>query len=544
MSDGLWLFPDFSRVRAALAPEYTDLEEIASSATHSVFRARRVSGDDSWPVALKVALGPRGGAVPPSPLLIRSAEVTRRLKHPNVMTMGEPRTLGGYWICEMPLLSGHTIEHILQSAGRTTFDEVIPMLQDVGAALTAAHSAGVVHGALRPSCIHIAPDGRCIVTGFTFGADGSSEAFLDRPATPYEAPEQRRSVRVDGRADQYALAVIVYELMSGVQRAIRDENGVLQILPLDIPVGRPLAPGVPEHASAAIRKATAKDPAARFDSMGEFIESFTLGAASRPKPVEHIVRVEKPQERRSYASTIALVAMMVVSVVVVFAPQETSQALVQSGESVARWWKSWRSVDVPRPPRDDAPLIVQNSGGGPQAAKGKNPIGVTRDGQTTSGSEPNRNETSRRSPTSGTQTTQQSAAGAIAVRSPDRRETARSTAALAAAGVTATPQYGILVIVTDRGRPLARVNNMPRGRAPLAVRLRPGSYRVTLLTRIAYNPRDMQVTVVAGDTAYAEFEAPEGAFPDDTLNSLGLLSTSSRAGKYMSASTKGVAAGT
>ncbi len=542
MSDARVPFADLSRVREVLAAEYADLDVIASHGAFVVFCARAL-GFGGGPVTLTVALGPWGEPVAPPAGLAHAVELTRRVQHPNVMPVSLARVIEGYWTYEMPLLSGRTVADMLEPGVRTPFERVVSIMQDAAAALGAAHDLGIVHGALRPSCMHLSRNEACVLSEFTLGSGDRASPDVGPAVRLYDAPEQRRNGIVDGRADQYALALIAHELLTGTQRAMRDDSGVIEIQPLEIPVGRPLAPGVPLHAGNALRKATAKDPQARFQTVAAFVESFVLGAAARPE-APAVVREPERRVRRSYLATGALVALMIASVAFVFAPSGTTQAIIRTGEGVVRWWRSWRTnVDVPRLPRDDPPVPIAARAS--ESEKGASKAGTGRAAPQPSATPQEDRSASARARASDTRQSSQRAPNPTGAEDPDRRETRRASAVLAAAGVAASAEHGVLVVVADRGRPLVRLNGFPRNRAPLALRLRPGIYRVALLTRLAYRPRDLRVTISAGDTAYAEFEAPDGAFPDDTLSSLGaaspalgpalirlaLLSTTNSAGK-------------
>ncbi|MGQ0538058.1 MAG: hypothetical protein ACT4R6_03855 [Gemmatimonadaceae bacterium] len=325
-------FPDLSRVRAALAADYADLDPLSAQGTHVVLCARAL-GFGGGPVALSVTLGHQGEPVPPSVSLANEAEITHLLDHPNVMPVSLPRTIEGYWTFETPLLTGRTLEDVLARGERLPFARVVAILQDAASALDAAEAAMIVHGALRPSCMHLSANGACVLSGFTLGADRKPGPAFAAAGSLYEAPEQRRTVRVDGRADQYALAIIAHELLTGAQRALRDDTGVIEIQPLEIPLGRPLAPDVPLHTSDAIRKATARDPNARFESSGEFVDALAFGSVGKVK-APHVVAEEPKKEKRSYAAAIVLLGMMLLSAAMVIAPAGTSNAIASVGESV------------------------------------------------------------------------------------------------------------------------------------------------------------------------------------------------------------------
>ena len=542
-----------SVVRDALAADYDDLREIAVHRTHAVFDARP-AGELRWSegapgtaptVVLVVAVGAEGAPVPAAMGLVQAAELTGRVRHPNVMPVQPPRTIAGYWTYER-LLSGPTLATRLDSGARESYERVVAILQDVAAALETAHAMNIAHGALRPSCIYVQADGHCVVDGFTHEMGAVVEPLAsDDDAIPYEAPERRRTGRIDGRADQYALAVIAHELLTGARRAVRDESGGIEIQALEIPVGRELAKGVPAYAAHALRRATARDPNARFETIAAFVETFA-GVTKVAEHAPHVMPIVTRYTVRSrIGAALLLVAALLVTALVV-APNETTAAFIRVGHEFQQWWNGvGGDVDVARLKSRDTPTLGDAATTPTTDAK-KTDRRETRPSR--AGESPPPSEDRRQSGTKQTSSRDPSGTTAPApspAATPYRRESTRLIAAQALASAEpATPEFGLLVVITDAGHPLVRINRLPRGRAPLTTRLKPGTYTVSLLTRQAYRPKTMQVTVAGGDTAYAEFAAPDNLFPDDTLFSLGLRSTIKSAGIYTSQRTKGAAART
>ncbi|MGH7694668.1 MAG: serine/threonine protein kinase [Gemmatimonadaceae bacterium] len=541
-----------SVVREALGAEYNDMREIAVHRTHAEFSARpagALSGSQGPPgteptVALVVAVGVDGAPVPPAKGLAQAAEITGRVQHPNVMSLQPPRTIAGYWTYER-LLSGPTLATLFESSRHESYARVVAILDDVGAALATAHAMNIAHGALRPSCIYVQPDGHCVVDGFTHLIGGPVEPLaFDIDAIPYEAPERRRTGRIDGRADQYALAVIAYELLTGVRRAVRDESGGIEIQALEIPVGRELAKGVPAYAADALRRATARDPNARFETIAAFVETFA-GVTRVDQRAPHVMPIAARYTVRSrIGAALLLVGTLLVAALVV-APNETTGAFIRVGHEFQQWWNGiGGDVDMAKLKRRDTPTLGQAATTPTTDAK-KTDRRETRPLRPGESPPPSADREQTGTKQGSSRDEQGTTAAPSPSAAPDRRENTRFIASQALASAEpATPDRGLLVVVTDAGHPLVRINRLPRGRAPLTTRLKPGTYTVSLLTRQAYRPKTMQVTVAGGDTAYAEFAAPDNLFPDDTLLSLGLRSTIKSAGMYTSHRTKGAAAGT
>lgn len=168
--------------------------------------------------------------------------------------------------------------------------EVVRLLAPVAAALDYAHDRKVIHRDIKPANIMVAVDGSDVqVIDFGLAAQiqtsmarVSQQQFDTSGTRPYMAPEQwRGQVRqLDGRTDQYALAVVAYELLSGELPFEAADLGVLQhcVMHEEPP---PLA-DQPEAVNRALLRGLAKQQKDRFDGCLEFIRAL----AEEESPVE------------------------------------------------------------------------------------------------------------------------------------------------------------------------------------------------------------------------------------------------------------------
>ncbi len=183
----------------------------------------------------------------------------------------------------MELLDGETLRQALKHRGRFGVDEAFRLVAELCSALGAAHDAGVVHRDLKPDNVLVVPraDGRSSVKLIDFGVSRLLEAASSLTAdhailgTPeYMAPEQATgsSRSADGRADQFALGVIAYELVSGRSpfRAESPEKALRAVIERDPPSLARVAPEVPSALAAVIERALEKHPDDRFADMGAF----------------------------------------------------------------------------------------------------------------------------------------------------------------------------------------------------------------------------------------------------------------------------------
>ena len=251
-----------------------------------VFRAREVSLDRD--VALKVLafdpiLNPDAYA-----RFEREAKLAARLDHPHIVPIFSVGQRAGVAFYTMRLVKGGSVEQLLTPGTGMDLDRALSILRDVAAALDYAHANGVVHRDIKPANILIGDSGHAMVADFgiarAFGGDSAATAtgtgVVGSPA--YMSPEQWRGEKVDGRADQYALGVLAFELLAG-KRPFADAS-MQELLRMHLAEDPPdivsFRHDLPSHTTDAVWHAMAKDPAERFESATAFVEA--LAGGSRP----------------------------------------------------------------------------------------------------------------------------------------------------------------------------------------------------------------------------------------------------------------------
>ncbi len=157
--------------------------------------------------------------------LMREARAAAALNHPHIATVHDVLDVEGKVIVVFEYVEGDTLAARLQRAPMSVA-EAVEVAWQLADALAAAHSQGVIHRDLKPSNVVLGPDGRAKVLDFGIarlvpaGADMAQSVpgtvGVGLVGTPgYAAPEQYLSRNVDGRADLYALGVIIYEMICG-----------------------------------------------------------------------------------------------------------------------------------------------------------------------------------------------------------------------------------------------------------------------------------------------------------------------------------------
>jgi serine/threonine protein kinase len=170
--------------------------------------------------------------------MLLEGRIQAQIRHPYVVAVTDVIRHEGRCGLLMELVDGQNLEHYLLQHGALSLDDGLQLFAAILAAVTAAHDAGVLHRDLKPANVLLAPSssGGVIPKVADFGIAKVVAEDLDQGFTAvgslmgspgYLAPEQTRdSGSVDKRADIYALAVILYEILSG-GRAFPEANDAL-----------------------------------------------------------------------------------------------------------------------------------------------------------------------------------------------------------------------------------------------------------------------------------------------------------------------------
>ncbi len=260
----------------------------------------------------------------------RSFLCIQRLQHQHicpVYDLGEDAETGHYLVMKfLPFgtLDDYVAEYYRQY-GPLPVEEAVRVLRPIAEALDYAHSQAVVHRDLKPANILVSGDGDdAQLIDFGLAAEirtsltRTTRTVLESPGTlAYMAPEQWRGRQVDGRADQYAFAVLIYELLAGRLPFESAETAILRQCVLEESVEA--IPGLPLSVNTALARGLAKQPDDRFPSCVALLEAMQnerTGLASplgSAKPLPEVLAIADPVVRVRAASellTVLLRALM------------------------------------------------------------------------------------------------------------------------------------------------------------------------------------------------------------------------------------------
>lgn len=216
----------------------------------------------------------------------REAQIVARLEHPHIVPLYD------YWrepdaaYLIMRFLRGGSLEDLIGERP-LELEPAAKILDQVGAALAAAHHQGVVHRDVKPGNVLLDEDGNAYLSDFGIahetGAPEQTAGTMIRGTPAYLSPEQIKLEQTTPRSDIYALGVVLYEMLTGEHPFPGTSLNVLldQHLHHPIPSVRTSRPEIAPSVDAAIARATAKDPQARFGDALELCAAFKSAIGSK-----------------------------------------------------------------------------------------------------------------------------------------------------------------------------------------------------------------------------------------------------------------------
>jgi serine/threonine-protein kinase len=218
--------------------------------------------------------------------LFREARSAGMLSHPGIVTVYDVEQQGELAYIAMEYVDGPTLDQLLSDQPPLAPDKLFSILAQTAAALDYAHLKGIVHRDIKPANIMIARDGTTKITDFGIAKFTSSDQLTMTGSivgTPhYMSPEQVQGHVVDGRSDQFSLAVIAYEALTG-EKPYTGEHLTTVVYKIvteqPAPVQR-LNPSLSGGIEAAVAKALAKKPDARYRNCQEFVDALEKACAS------------------------------------------------------------------------------------------------------------------------------------------------------------------------------------------------------------------------------------------------------------------------
>jgi serine/threonine protein kinase len=227
--------------------------------------------------------------------MLDEARAAAALNHPNVCTLFSVDDTDGISMIVMEHVEGQSLKRLLE-AGRLSQEEAKNIARQIALGMANAHAHKIVHGDLKPANIMITTDGLAKIMDFGLAhrepfSSPTAETGSWETADPsglsgtpeYMSPEQARSEPVSWQSDVFALALMLYEMLTG-QKAIRGGSLLSVLRQIDTLDAAHYADGMPEPFATILSRALVTNPQKREISMTDIVEllewrEFTIASA-------------------------------------------------------------------------------------------------------------------------------------------------------------------------------------------------------------------------------------------------------------------------
>ncbi len=230
----------------------------------------------------------------------REAHTAARLTEPHIIPIHDTGEVDGRLYLVMPIVNGTDVGSLLSSEGPMTPQRAVRVIEQLAAALDAAHAAGLVHRDVKPSNALMTGGDFTYLIDFGIAHNAAATKLTHTGAIvgtlAYMAPERFTTGTADARSDVYSLACVLYECLTGVQPypGGSAEQQIAGHLTLHPPKPSTLNPAIPAGFDDVIARGMAKEPTSRFSSAGELARAANAAAASTQSPTGHASGTSQP----------------------------------------------------------------------------------------------------------------------------------------------------------------------------------------------------------------------------------------------------------
>ena len=434
----------------------------------------------------------------------------------------------------MPYMPGGSLESLVRDDALAPVSRIEEIVRSVAATLDCMHGRGALHLGLTPGNILFDARGRAVVsdrglTNVMLDAEGVHGTRSSR-ARAYAAPEQRRKQSVDARADQYALAVIAFELLSGHRRLDEEMvQGIHTLAPIEVLPDVPLRAKLPLYVNAALRRALSANAANRFATTTEFAEALA-GRAPESAPGLSTTRADlRLRRRRRIASAFGvLLAILVLATIA----DPGLRDVVRTTWRAVRAQLAWapRRIDVavdPGATSAPAPSSPQHEAGTGANMASRSDAGVaTIHARANSPVSPGPARTATDAASSPVGSTpvvvrlgSSSSGGTPIANAPAPPALSGGKAVLANAGSWLRRTFGgswlrntsstaaDIHVSVDRGSAIVFVDGIPRGSAPATISVAPGHHTISVAGTLDYGSNPTGINAASGEKISVPFHS-------------------------------------
>ena len=219
--------------------------------------------------------------------LFREARSAGVLSHPGIVIIFDVGQENDTAFITMERVEGPTLDQVLESRGVPDPRTALDLLRQTAAALDYAHQCGVVHRDIKPANIMLHKGTVVKITDFGIAkistAHSKTLTGMVMGTPSYMSPEQIETKPMDGRADQFSLGVVAFELLTGTKPFQGGLLGPLMhaIMFGERPSARALNPALPAGVDAVLERVLRRSPAERYATCAEFVSALEACFAAR-----------------------------------------------------------------------------------------------------------------------------------------------------------------------------------------------------------------------------------------------------------------------
>jgi serine/threonine protein kinase len=224
---------------------------------------------------------------------LREARIVAQMDHPGIVGVYDFGYEGETAYLVLEYVAGSNLANRLEQPPRLDRAACARVLREAGSALDYAHKRGVVHRDVKPANLLLTDDGRVKVADFGIaklsGSTTMTAAGMLMGTVEYMSPEQIRGETVDGRSDQYSLAVVAYQLVTG-QRPFQADSTITlaHMIVYEQPTPASAANQVPPvtlNVDRVLARALDKRPTARYATCSDFVQELQVAWVGAAPPV-------------------------------------------------------------------------------------------------------------------------------------------------------------------------------------------------------------------------------------------------------------------
>lgn len=217
---------------------------------------------------------------------LREIRAVGNLRHPNIIAIHDTGEQDGMPFYVMEFVEGRELAALLQDQARFSPAQVLGIGRQLLSALAYTHQRGIIHRDIKPANIFLTAEGDVKVADFGIARVENSELTQmgTSMGTPsYMSPEQCAGQAIDNRSDLFAVAIVLYQLLTGEKPFYGESVHALMHRILNAAAEPPskLNPALPKAVDRLMERALAKRPDERYQSAEELLQALEMALGGR-----------------------------------------------------------------------------------------------------------------------------------------------------------------------------------------------------------------------------------------------------------------------